>query len=199
MITKRSLTLLSTAGIALAFTGAMFAAGTVAQSAAFPVLSYDVAAIDTTQPQAVADVEPAALAIAAQPVVQDVAKIDSAALDCMAKVVHHEARNQPRQGQLAVAQTLINRMKAGGRFGETVCDVANQPGQFFNTRAYSPTRDSDTWVNAVDVSRAVLRGEEDAEEAAPGAVYFRAAYSPANRFFRTRQRVATIGDHVFYR
>jgi spore germination cell wall hydrolase CwlJ-like protein len=80
-----------------------------------------------------------------------------------------------------------------------VCEVANQHGQFFNTNNYQPNRDSDTWTNAVDVSRSVLRGDEDADEVAPGAVYFRAAYRPANSFFRTRQRVGAIGDHIFYR
>jgi spore germination cell wall hydrolase CwlJ-like protein len=30
-------------------------------------------------------------------------------------------------------------------------------------------------------------------------MYFRASYAPANAFFRTRQRVTTVGAHVFYR
>jgi spore germination cell wall hydrolase CwlJ-like protein len=165
-----------------------------------------LAPADAAAPQAgienvtVADTVPvASAAIAApEPAVQEAsARIDSDTLDCMAKVVHHEARNQPRAGQIAVAQTLINRIKAG-RFGETVCAVANQHGQFFNTGAYHPNRETDTWTNAVDVSRAVLRGDEDADGMSD-AVYFRAAYRPANAFFKTRQRLGAIGDHVFYR
>ncbi len=202
MISKRFITLLSAAGGTLVASGTFAVAltGTTAQSASFPVLSYDVETIAPAgTAQGIASVQPVAVAAAAQPVVQKIDPIDPAAVDCMAKVVHHEARYQPRKGQVAVAQTLLNRIKAGGRFGGTVCEVANQRGQFFNVASYSPSRDSDTWANAVDVSRAVLRGDEDADGVAPGAVYFRAAHKPANTFFRGRQKVGTIGDHIFYR
>lgn len=127
-----------------------------------------------------------------------IAAVDPAALECMAKVVHHEARNQPRAGQIAVAQTLLNRIKAG-RFGETVCQVANQRGQFFDTAAYRPSQDSDTWANAIDVARAVLRGDAEVSGVAHGAMFFRAASHRANGFFRGRERVGAIGDHIFYR
>lgn len=168
----------------------------MAHSASLPVISYDVTTL--TPPPALAETQPSALSVEQQPVVEQTASIDPAALDCMAKVIHHEARNQPRQGQVAVARTLINRLKAG-RFGDTICAVVNQHGQFFSTASYQPNHDSDTWANAVDVSRAVLSGAEDAATVVPGAIYFRAAYRPANAFFRGRPRVGAIGDHIFYR
>jgi spore germination cell wall hydrolase CwlJ-like protein len=202
MFSKRLFTLLSATGglLVVSGTAAVALTGTVAQSAALPALTYDIQTIAAADAEpSVASVQPAAVAAGAEPVEHQIAAIDPAAVDCMAKVIHHEARNQPRKGQIAVARTLINRIKAGGRFGDTVCAVANQRGQFFDTAAYRPSRESDTWANAVDVSRAVLRGDDDAQDVAPGAVYFRAAYKPANSFFRGRQRVAEIGDHVFYR
>lgn len=126
------------------------------------------------------------------------AAIDPGELECMAKVVHHESRGQPRRGQVAVAQTLINRMQdARGRFGSSICAVANQPGQFFNVRGYRPHRGSDDWAMALDVAREALSGEADA--AAPGAMFFHAAFAGPNSFFRSRARVATIGGQVFYR
>jgi hypothetical protein len=66
---------------------------------------------------------------------QNVASLD-AELECMAKVVHHEAANQSLQGQLAVAQLILNRVKSP-LFPKTICAVVNQPGQFFSTRAYA--------------------------------------------------------------
>ncbi|MDB5688858.1 MAG: cell wall hydrolase SleB [Sphingomonas bacterium] len=117
-------------------------------------------------------------------------------LECMAKVVHHEAGNQSRRGQLAVAQTILNRIQSG-RFADTICGVANQPGQFFRTAAYDPDRSGAQWQSALSVSRQARRGE--AADVAPGALFFRASYASANRFFRSRQQVATLGDHVFYR
>jgi len=160
------------------------------------MLSYDFTGLVQSAPIA-QDVPPAeALTAEAAPAIKPVAAIDEQSVTCLAKVVHHEAGNQPRSGQVAVAQTLVNRMKVGGRFGSTICEVANKPGQYFKTAAYQPRQD-DRWTAALNVARDTLSGEEAA--VVPGAMFFRAAYSPATSFFRSRQRVAAVGDHVFYR
>lgn len=122
-------------------------------------------------------------------------KIDKQ-LECMAKVVMHEAANQPRSGQLAVAQLIMNRV-GQDRFGESVCEVVNQPGQFFRTASYNPRRDTDRWATAVEVSRQAMAGHGD--QIVPGAVFYHSAHSTPNRFFRTRQRLSMVGDHIFYR
>jgi N-acetylmuramoyl-L-alanine amidase len=164
-------------------TAATLSAQTVAEvSRKAPALSYDLTSY--------------APGGAADPALAPVAQIDDASLDCMAKVVHHESRGQPRRGMIAVAQTLVNRMKAGGRFGSSICEVANQPGQYFQTAAYHPRHDGD-WDEAVAVSRDTLSGT--AEAAAPGALFFHAAYRAPSSFFRGRARVAAIGGQVFYR
>jgi len=125
-----------------------------------------------------------------------VAKIASSELECMAKVVRHEAANQSRQGQRAVAEILANRAKSG-RFPSTICGVANQPGQFFDTTSYNPSRDTPEWQTAMEVSREVLSGE--GQNVARGAYFYHAAYQAPTRFFRGRQQVLAMGDHVFYR
>lgn len=117
-------------------------------------------------------------------------------LECMAKVVLHEAANQSRSGQLAVAQLIMNRV-GQNRFGETVCEVVNQPGQFFNTHAYNPNRNGARWSTALEVSRQAMAGNGD--QVVPGAVFYHAAHQAPNRFFRTRQRISMVGDHIFYR
>ena len=110
----------------------------------------------------------------------------------MAKVVLHEAGRSSREGQLAVAQVIMNRMQSG-RFAATICGVANQPGQFFHTASYNPPR-SAAWQSAVAVARQVRDG--DVEPVAPGALFFHAASAGA---FRNHQRVAMLGGNVFYR
>jgi N-acetylmuramoyl-L-alanine amidase len=121
----------------------------------------------------------------------------SASIECLAKVVHHEAGNQSEKGQLAVAQLVMNRVGAGGRFGSSICAVVNQRGQFFNTNSYHPDRNSDQWALAVKVSRDAI--EHASPEVMPGALFYHAAYQAPPRFFRTRQRLAVLGDHIFYR
>ncbi len=195
MFSRQRLTLV-VAAIVLAALGQMgFAsAGLAAPAAESPSLAYDFSALAPPAPAPAADTP------AAPPPVDGAqangAQVDPASLDCMAKIVHHEARGQPRKGQIAVAQTLVNRLKAG-RFGGSICAIANQRGQFFDTARYQPARDSGSWQAAVEVSRVVLTGGGD--EPAPGAMFFHAAYHPAGGFFRTRQRVGTIGGQIFYR
>ncbi len=117
-------------------------------------------------------------------------------IECVAKVVHHEAGNQPHTGKLAVAQVIVNRAESG-RFPGKVCDVANQPGQFFRLAAYNPARNTPMWRAAVDAARAALSGQ--ANDVTRGAMFFHSAASRPDRFFRSRQRVVQLHDQVFYR
>ena len=207
MYIKRSSTLATGAAILLATSGVFFPA-TVSKAAELvhtPLLPYDLAATAPAAPAAVV-ADPDANAAAAETLAQVAesdasapsmaASADAASVECMAKVVVHEAGNQPRAGKIAVAQTLVNRLKAG-RFGDSICAVVNQRGQFFQVSSFHPDRDADGWQDAVEVSHEVLAGEAD--PVAPGAMFFRASYAPANSFFRTRQRVTTVGAHIFYR
>lgn len=120
-----------------------------------------------------------------------VAEVDADELDCLAKVVLHEAGNQSRTGQLAVAQVVMNRVRSP-RFPDSVCAVVMQRGQFFNVHAYNPRRDA-RWRTALEVARDALTGES--EPVIGQALFFHAA--SARAFNRTR--VGRIGDHVFYR
>lgn len=124
------------------------------------------------------------------------ATLAASEVECMAKVVMHEAGHEPYDGKVAVAQILAHRLSAG-RFGGSICAVANQPGQFFNTAAYHPDQSAEAWNDAVAVARSVLSGAED--DVAEGTLFFRASSSPASSFFRTRERVAAVGAQVFYR
>ena len=182
---------LSLAAAAIAIPGT---AAFTAQVGEAPKLAYDLS-YDVPDPGAAAVIAVIETPVDAARSVQ-LASVDADSLECMSKVVHHEAKNQPRRGQLAVAQALVNRLHAG-RFGGSICEVTRQRGQFFNVAAYSPPRDTDAWEIAEDVSREALAGSGD--QVAPGAMFFRASYAPANSFFRTRQRVAAVGGHIFYR
>ena len=202
MTFKRPITLASGAGLVLALSGFALSSGSSAAElvANTPLLAYDLSAtVPSSNPPVVAAMpQPDADEAVSQAAPVAAVAVDPADVECMAKVVMHEANNQPHEGKIAVAQTLVNRLKAGnGRFGDSICEIVNQKGQFFNIASFRPRRDSDGWQEAVEVAHQVLAGE--AEPVAPGAMYFRASYAPANAFFRTRQRVTTVGAHIFYR
>jgi spore germination cell wall hydrolase CwlJ-like protein len=122
------------------------------------------------------------------------ASISERELDCMTKVILYEAGAESRAGQIAVAQVVLNRAKSG-RFPRTVCGVIHQPGQFSSIRSYKAPGGA-RWDRAESLARAVMTGDEDSPVG--NALYFHATrVSPA--YVRSRTRVATIGNHVFYR
>ena len=163
-----------------------------------PLLTYDVPAPVIADEIVDAQIQEPEDEISSEPAPVATAKTeyDAAEFECLAKAVHREAGNQSREGKLAVAQLVINRMNSG-RFANSICGVVNQRGQFFQTSSYNPRRDTAQWASAVSIAREALEGS--APQVVPGAVFFHATYIAPNSWFRTRQRVATLGQHIFYR
>lgn len=128
---------------------------------------------------------PAPLPIAAAP--------DPRQVECMAKVILHEAGARAGTGQIAVAQVVRARVKSG-RFAADACGVAKQRGQFFDVDAYNPPRGA-AWTRAVAVATDALN--DVGEQVAPGALFFHSA--AATRNLGAHVRVALIDGNVFYR
>ncbi|HYI49396.1 MAG TPA: cell wall hydrolase [Allosphingosinicella sp.] len=142
-----------------------------------------------------ADEEAPPAEAAPSPPAPPASQVVDAELTCLAKVVVHEAGNQSRQGQMAVAQVVMNRVNdPRRRFGRTICGVIMQRGQFFNVHAYNPSRTNARWRTAVEIARQARDGTHP--PVIGNALFFHAAYAPP---FRGRARVGRIGDHVFYR
>ena len=106
-------------------------------------------------------------------------------------------RKSALAGQLAVGQVIANRADSGGRFPGTYCGVLSQRGQFsFVHGSKLPTvpHANRQWQTAVAIAKIVDRDLQDS--AAGNALFFHARYvSPGWRL----KRVASIGNHVFYR
>jgi spore germination cell wall hydrolase CwlJ-like protein len=126
---------------------------------------------------------------------QDAAVVDDS-VRCLAGAVYFESKGEPLSGQLAVAQVVINRAKSG-RFPPDVCGVVTQRGQFSFVRGGRiPSIDEarSAYRTAIAVARVALARAWDG--AAQNALYFNTANrSPGARL----QRIAAIGNHIFYR
>ena len=124
-------------------------------------------------------------------------RTDSSEQDCLAKAVYFEARSEPTEGQLAVAQVVMNRA-ASGRYPGSLCAVVTQKAQFsFIQRGRFPTPDlnSAAWRKAVAVARIAQGGL--AGTLPSGVLWYHATYvSP--RWGRKLTRTAQIGLHIFY-
>jgi len=111
--------------------------------------------------------------------------------------IYFESKSEPLAGQLAVGEVIANRAHSGGRFPSSYCGVLFQRGQFSFVSGHSwpaISRSSRQWQNAVAIAQIVDQDLKDS--GAPGALFFHAKrVSPHWRL----TRVASIGNHVFYR
>jgi hypothetical protein len=115
--------------------------------------------------------------------------------ECLAAAVYFEAKSESLDGQLAVAQVILNRA-GSGRFPGSLCGVVFQPGQFSFVRGngFPPImRGGQDWREAVAIARIAREGTWKSKVSK--ALYFHASrVSPRWRL----TRVASVGNHVFY-
>jgi spore germination cell wall hydrolase CwlJ-like protein len=118
-------------------------------------------------------------------------------LECLAAGIYFEAKSEPLSGQLAVGQVIANRTNSKGRFPSSYCGVLFQRGQFSFVRGGrwpAVAKSGAQWKNAVAIARIVDKELHDGP--VPKALFFHARrVSPGWKL----TRVATVGNHVFYR
>jgi N-acetylmuramoyl-L-alanine amidase len=154
-----------------------------------------------TQPEADAEEIPAAVRpsgdLAGMVAQLRTADAGSHELDCLATGVYFEAKSEPLAGQLAVGKVIANRTKSGGRFPSSYCGVLFQRGQFSFVHGHSlPSVSHSTkqWQTAVAIAKIV---DQNLKESPAGdALFFHAKY--VNAAWHAK-RVASIGNHIFYR
>ncbi|WP_333995767.1 cell wall hydrolase [Sphingomonas sp. 22R3R2A-7] len=169
-----------------------------------------LANLNALSPQNVPLVAPAAVPAAVEPtttaedeefdtLAEAVAAQDNAAadeaLECLAGAIYFESKGEPLTGQLAVAEVIINRAKSG-RFPTDVCAVVKQRGQFSFVRGgqIPSINIGKAYRTAIAVAKVALADAWNSP--AQKALYFNTAdRRPAGRVIK----VASIGNHVFYR
>ena len=118
-------------------------------------------------------------------------------LECLAVGVYFESKSEPLAGQLAVGKVIANRANSKGRFPPSYCGVLFQRSQFSFIRGHSlpnVPRASRQWQTAVAIAKIVDQGLQNSS--AENALFFHARrVSPGWRL----KRVASIGNHIFYR
>lgn len=132
--------------------------------------------------------------------VEKIADLPSVDLDdemrCLATAVYYESKGEPLEGQLAVAQVIMNR-RDSGKFANSLCGVVYQRGQFSFTWDGRPDRpnNSEMWKTAQAI--AMIAAADDWAEIVPDATHFHA--TRVRPGWTKLQRVSSVGNHVFYR
>jgi spore germination cell wall hydrolase CwlJ-like protein len=166
-----------------------------------PTMAESLAALEADDAQAItaemaddSDTETHAT-LAAAVAAQDAVAAD-AELNCLAIGVYYESKGEPLEGQLAVAEVILNRAKSG-RFPASVCGVLTQRGQFSFVRGGrlpQPPVSARAWKTALAVAQVARDDAWDSRVS--NALFFHARYvSPGWR----KARVGSVGNHIFYR
>lgn len=123
---------------------------------------------------------------------------------CLAEAIYFEARGEPREGQYAVAQVVMNRVRSG-YYPSDVCGVVYQNRNRLNACQFSfacdriPDRvtNKHAWNIATAIARDVTRGGAWLPEIGD-ATHYHATYVRPN-WLRDMVKEDRIGRHIFYR
>lgn len=125
---------------------------------------------------------------------------------CLAKNIYYEARNEPKEGKVAVGVVTLNRVE-NPLYPKTICDVVNHRTknregktvcQFSWTcmRLSKPKESDPLWLESIRIAKNLLLGEYD---------HWEKKYERAHHFHNTsvnpgwnRRIIARIGRHIFY-
>ena len=126
-------------------------------------------------------------------------------LECLTRNIYWEAASEPFEGKVAVAQVTMNRVESG-RFAGSVCGVVTQKnvvyekvicqfswyceGNYKVKPVYKPL-----WRESEEVAKKVYL-EGFRLPSVKEALYYHATYINPNW---KKQKIAEIGQHVFYK
>ncbi|MGW8136697.1 cell wall hydrolase [Sphingomonas zeae] len=125
------------------------------------------------------------------------------AAECLTAAIYYEARSEPIDGQRAVAQVVLNRVRDRA-FPKSICGVVYQGSERSTGCQFSFTcdgsmlqpRDPAAWGRAAAVAQAALAG---LVYAPVGAATFYHANYVLPWWASSLSRIGAIGSHIFYR
>lgn len=116
---------------------------------------------------------------------------------CLAGAVYFEARGEPIEGQLAVAEVVLNRA-ASGKYPSTICEVVTQKAQFSFIRngEFPPiNKSSKAWRKAAAIAQIAANQLDDKLKS--DVLWYHADYV-APSWGKRLSREKKIGLHIFY-
>jgi len=124
-------------------------------------------------------------------------------LHCLSEAIYYEARGESIEGQIAVAEVIMNRVDSR-HYPDTVCGVVSQGEHRRNSCQFSyrcdgePERMSDRTAasRARDVAILLMKGER--RDLTQDATHYHATYVKPY-WAKSLTHTATHGTHVFYR
>jgi spore germination cell wall hydrolase CwlJ-like protein len=123
---------------------------------------------------------------------------EKAEVTCMTEALYYEARGEGQNGQEAVGEVILQRVRSGAH-PNTICGVVREPRQFSFLTDGSTLRpiDPDAWQSAKDLARRIVRGDVVTSLTRRALFYHQVDVQPA--WASEMVRTVKIGNHIFYR
>jgi spore germination cell wall hydrolase CwlJ-like protein len=122
---------------------------------------------------------------------------------CLAKAIYFEARGESIDGQIAVGQVILNRVRSP-QFPETICGVVYQgqmaPGCQFSFACDGKTdapRQDAQWAQAQALAKKITSGQVWLPEVGYSTYYHANYVRP--RWVGDMSKIDKIGRHIFYK
>ncbi|MFG1378675.1 cell wall hydrolase [Xanthobacter autotrophicus] len=123
---------------------------------------------------------------------------------CLAEAIYFESRGEPKRGQVAVAQVIVNRVFSG-YYPNDVCGAVYQNAHrhlacqftFACDNVRDVVREPDMWVQAKDIAADMLDGKLWLTSVGRATHYH--AYWVHPSWVREMRKLDRIGVHTFYR
>ncbi|CAN5188075.1 hypothetical protein BH10PSE9_BH10PSE9_22800 [soil metagenome] len=125
---------------------------------------------------------------------------------CLATAIYFEARGEPEDGRVAVAQVVLNRVK-NPAYPNTICGVVYQNKNYRNACQFSfacdgivdRINDRESWAEAQALAIKILNDDRTLYLSDVGAATHYHANYVRPRWARTMSKVDKIGRHIFYK
>ena len=122
-------------------------------------------------------------------------------LECLAKNIYFEGRNQPWVGQVAIAQVTLNRVKSL-TFPNTICEVVRQKKRQICQFSWYCDGKSDQPKNIKDYNKATEVAIQVYSRTIPdvteGALWYHATYIRKPFWAYSFREKVKINEHIFY-
>ncbi len=124
------------------------------------------------------------------PTTSAIAGVSSNDINLMAHVVYGEARNQPLQGQVAVAAVILNRFHST-RFPHSIPSIIYQPG------AFTSISNGQAWLGLHQQNVQAVIDAVHGWDPTHGALYYWNPATATSGWIWSQPVMLRIGNHVF--
>ena len=123
-------------------------------------------------------------------------------LECLAKNIYFEGRNQPWVGQVAIAQVTLNRVKSL-TFPNTICEVVRQKKRQICQFSWYCDGKSDQPKDIKDYNKATEVAIQVYSRTIPdvteGSLWYHATYIRRPFWAYSMKEMVKINEHIFYK